>query len=215
LAAPWLLGGQAYNLLCAIVPHAGPRVSVSAYNGWYLLLFGRVHNVSSLLHPLSLPLAYREIGMVLYGLFTAGVLVLVWRDRARNLALPAAVLALGMFNLLTEIHERFLFPSVALLALASAAAARESSPRLGWAYAALSATFLFNLVTIAPFTPVWGGNLVALQAQTPIAQALKALALLAAAVNLLVMVALSIALLRRSHAAPHRLPMPGAAGSLT
>ena len=70
--------------------------------------------------------------------------------------------------------------------------------RLGGPYAALSFTFLFNLVTITPFSPWLGTNLVAANPTDAVGLALKGLALACAAVN----VALLAALVRRQAAAP-------------
>jgi hypothetical protein len=54
-------------------------------------------------------------------------------------------------------------------------------------YAVLSATYFFNLVTIGPFTDLLGTNLVAAEVTSTRVMLLKAVALLAAAVNLAVL----------------------------
>jgi len=58
---------------------------------------------------------------------------------------------------------------------------------LWWIYSILTATFLFNLVTIASFNPAWWTNLVAAPADTPLVVVLKGLSLVAALINTLVL----------------------------
>ncbi len=167
---------------------------MSAYNLWYLLLLGCVHNVSSALHPAGLPLSYQQLG---HGLFCAFVLLVVgleWRQKGELLAVPAALLSAGLFMLLTDVHERYLFPALAFLLLGAVGwdghprDPASKRPGLWSAYSVLSLTFLFNLVTIAPFTPALGTNLVAIQPPYSARDlVLKALSLLAAAANTLVL----------------------------
>ena len=192
LAAPWLLVGRAGELARAsLTPSPGPSVVVSAFNGWYLLLGGQAHNVSSHLRPFGLPVTYQQIGVVLFGAFALLVTIFVWRQGARWLALPAALLGLGLFMLLTEIHERYLFPVLPFLLLA--AIRGEGQAGRGWnrglvlVYGLLSLTFLFNLVTIAPPPGTLGINLVEAGAETGFLAALKGLALVTAGVHLGVM----------------------------
>jgi hypothetical protein len=211
LVAPWLLAGQGANLAASVWPHAAPKVTVSAYNLWYLLLGGRVHELSSMLYPAGLPFSYRELGIALYGAFILAVLVLA-RRRPVPVAFLAAVLALGLFNLLTDIHERFLYTALPMLLLAAsgAPAPGKSGPRAksedkvpcrswtgerwpvisAWAYAALTLTFAFNLVTIAPLHPALGTNLVAAAGNEPGLVTLKALALACAAFHVAALAAL-------------------------
>ena len=54
----------------------------------------------------------------------------------------------------------------------------------------LSVTFLFNLVTIAPFTPTLGTNLVAAQPDSARVIVLKGISLLTAVVNIVVLTGL-------------------------
>lgn len=195
LISPWLLAGQLGDVIqtYATLPNQAPRVDVSAYDLWYLLRLGRVHNLSSELHPLGGPVSYQTIGIVLFGSFAAVVAALgVVR---RNFFLTAATLALGAFMLLTQVHERYLFPTLALLALASI-----SQPRLWFMYGLLTLTFLYNLITIAPFTPLLGSNLIAWQDPAsivpPWAALLQGLSLGAAGLNILALAWLVVELAR-------------------
>ncbi|MCA1553733.1 MAG: hypothetical protein LC737_05080, partial [Chloroflexi bacterium] len=187
--APWLHSGRLEDFVQNLLrwPNESLRVDVSAYNLWYLLRLGRVHYVSSELHPLGLPVTYQTLGFILFSSFV--LLVIGFSLRSRNAALPAALLSFGLFMLLTQIHERFMFPVLALLALASA-----TTPRLWIVYGVLSATFFFNLVTIAPFTDLLGINLVAAEVLSFKVALLKFLSVLTAAVNMCALLALTYTL---------------------
>ncbi len=112
---------------------------------------------------------------------------------------PAALLSMGLFMLFTEVHERYLFPTLAFLLLGAAqsraAPVASETPRhpiaqgrsLWWAYGVLSVTFLFNLVTVAPFTPALGTNLIAAPVDSMRTLILKGLSVLAAAINTVVL----------------------------
>lgn len=196
MAMPWLVAGQPSAPFRPYTVQMGPpRADVSAYNLWYLVLLGRVHRVSSAVQPFGLPISYKQIGN---GLFVALVLLIVglaWRQRGRAVGVPAALLNLGMFVLLTQGHERYMLSTLPFVLLAAAGwdgrpegslAPRPiglGNPGLWWAYGALSLTFLFNLVTIASFAPTLWINLVVPQPATLLVRVLKGLSLVAAAAN--------------------------------
>jgi hypothetical protein len=177
------------------------RVVVSAYNLWYLQFMTRVPilNATAQLGP-WLPLSYQQAAWALFSICTILVLALTLRRR-RRAAVAAAALSLGMFMLLTHVAERYMFPALAFLLLAAAertaqpgAASEEDRSRLWWAFAILSLTFLFNVVTVAPFTPALGINLIA----APLDMAhltLKRLSFISAGVNLVVLAWLLVDLL--------------------
>jgi hypothetical protein len=144
-------------------------------------------------------------------------LLITWRRPGRA-ALAAAVLCLAMYVLLAQVRERYLFPVPALLLLAAAdrppaperAATAGTRPRLRmpglwWAYGLLSLTFLFNLITIAPFTTALGENPIVTPAGTPFLAFRQAVALLVAAVHVGILMALVVDLAR-----PRPAPAPGA-----
>ncbi|HLF28103.1 MAG TPA: hypothetical protein VJG32_17365 [Anaerolineae bacterium] len=191
IAGPWLLSGRIGEVVQSSLttPNTAPRLDVSGYNLWYLVRLGRVHNFSSTHHPASLPFSYQTLSLILFGVCVAFIALLTWRQRARSLALPAALLCISLFMLLTEVHERHLFPALALLLLTVARQpdlnALLERRSLWRAYGLLSLTFLFNLVTVAPFTPLLGTNLIAAPIDSPGVLMLKALSVLVAAVNLI------------------------------
>lgn len=185
ILAPFVAAEQIENLVRACTTLA-PRVDESAFNFWYLVRLGDVHMVSSSLHPLGLPTSYKEIGIALFGTWAALICALVWRNRGTSLALAAALLSLAVYLFLTEAHERFLFPALGFLLLAAADRA-GSSRRLWYAYALLSLTFLFNLISVASFAPELWTNIIAVQPPySGLIATLKTLALGAAATNLAV-----------------------------
>ncbi len=199
LSLPWLITGQPLDLLrpYLTILDRPPRLVVSAYSLWFLLHGGNVQGLTPQDRPAGLPVSYLTISLGLAGLLTALVVWLVLRRRNAPLALAlaAGVLCLGYFMLLPQVHERYLFPALPFLLLAAAQSDGSAGQRgLWWAFAALSATFLFNLVTIASPLPSLWVNLIAPQPATPLVEALRALTLVAAAVNLAVLVGLVVAL---------------------
>jgi hypothetical protein len=83
---------------------------------------------------------------------------------------------------------------------AGAPGRRLRLPGLWWAYGLISLTFLFNLVTIAPFTTALGPNLIVTPADTPFLAFRWEVALLVAALNLCILIALVIDLARNRNA---------------
>jgi Gpi18-like mannosyltransferase len=119
--APLLLAGQGQGLLQAYAGSVGrfPQLTNRAYNLWYLATLGAGGSDAGLgLGPLS----FRLIGMLLMG--GAALLVclgLIYRTDGPARALAAAALALAFFTLPTQIHERYLFLTLAPLIMAAAA----------------------------------------------------------------------------------------------
>ncbi|MFL5732825.1 MAG: hypothetical protein ACJ78Q_06455, partial [Chloroflexia bacterium] len=208
-----------------------PRLDVSGYNLWYLLFAGRINGISSEIHPAGLPLTYEQIGLGLFALFALLVTALAMH-RGGEVALPAAVLSLGFFMFMPQVHERHLFPALAFTLLwAGAGGSAYHVLRRGgrvagssiqglqarntqyvvrntgrWLiYGVLSLTYLFNLVTVAPFTPALGTNLVAAPAADAPRLLLQDLSLFAAALNLAILAWLVAQLARRPRFATTQL----------
>lgn len=194
LILPWLWTERLQDIwrLYTQLPTEAPRIDVSAYNWWYLLLRGHVHPVSSELHPLNLPLTYQTVGILLFGGFA--LLVTAVAIARRTYYLASATLALGLFLLLTQIHERYLFPTLALVALAAI-----TVPRLRVLYVIVTLTFFFNLVTIAPFADWLGTNLVVVEPTTMNELLLKRIAIIAAAINVGALLWLGVELVTPLH----------------
>lgn len=122
---PLLIAGQWQGLAEAYFDSVGrfPHVSTGAYNLWWLLDATHFHDQQLFVGMLS----YRIVGLFLLGSVTmivVGMLILRYDQLA---ALDAAmVIALAFFLLPTQIHERYLFLSLAFVA------ARIASDRSLW-----------------------------------------------------------------------------------
>lgn len=199
LMLPWLLTGRAGEPLTAAITlaNAEPRLDVSAYNFWFLLQGGNIHLISANLHPAGLPLSYREISLLLFGLSNLVVLGLVWRRKGQPLFTAAALLFMLLFMLPTDVHERYLFPVLPFLLLA--AYFERSRPLFLALYLFISLAFCFNLLTVA--SPVWlfSGNLVVniATSRSPRVMLWQGLALLVATFYLLVTIGLALFLIGR------------------
>jgi hypothetical protein len=198
LTAPWWATGHFRDFIQATL-FPPTDLDISAYNLWYLLRLGVIRGVSADLHPPGLPFSYRLLSLGLFGAFVLLVMFFVWyRGPGAPLVIPAALFSMASFMLLPHMRERYLLP--ALFFVLSGAAGEEEPrlrPKLWCIYGLLTATLLFNLVTISSFAPTLWLNLVVQQPPyAPHIAALKGLSLLAAAVNVGVMVWLTLLLWR-------------------
>jgi hypothetical protein len=143
--APFLAGGHGRIVMERVAGDldAMPFTSVNAHNLWFTL--GPWRSAEA---PLVGRLTATEVGMLLFGAFTALVVARAWRlgDASVEQRMGLAALsAAGFFLLATHMHENHLFTALPLLA------ALVASGR-GWrvAYAALSLALLLNLVLHDP-----------------------------------------------------------------
>jgi Gpi18-like mannosyltransferase len=191
--APLLLAGQGEGLLQAYAGSVGrfPQLTNRAYNLWYLATLGAGgSDVGQGLGPLSL----RAIGMLLMA--SAALLVslaLLYRANGPARTLGAAALALAFFCLPTQIHERYLFLTLAPLVMTAAA----DRPAL-IAFVVLAGSATLNIL----------GALRGFSEPAYAAIAASSLPMLLAALNLLVLVALLARLLA------HSLGLPRATAAL-
>jgi 4-amino-4-deoxy-L-arabinose transferase-like glycosyltransferase len=97
----------------------------------------------------SLALTWQQIGMAI---FAVVALIALWqvarRDDMRGVLLASLVLAIAFFVLPTRVHERYLFPALAL-----AAPLILSSRAWPWLYGALSLSFFANVYWV--YTEDW------------------------------------------------------------
>lgn len=114
-----------------------PYNSLNAYNFWALLGFWKPDTVP------HLGLSYQHWGIVAFVIFAAFVMWQLHRKPGGRAPVFAAFLLMfGFFMLMTRMHERYLFPVLALLAL-------SFSPRHPpWLYVGLTGTFFANLVYV-------------------------------------------------------------------
>jgi Gpi18-like mannosyltransferase len=164
---PFWFGGAAQSLRSLYVDAVGyyPAMSMNAYNPWFIahirtreLLGYWVEDSTALLGPVTI----RHVGMALviaYGLLVVFVLYQRWRapsdqpaaeaDAAQQIGtfFAAGLLIFGFFMLATEMHERYILPALAPLALAAALLRPARLP-----FVLLSATVFLNLIHVLPLT---------------------------------------------------------------
>jgi Gpi18-like mannosyltransferase len=200
LTAPWWATGHAE----AFVRGSSDPIddlTASAYNLWYLVHLGRVSSVSAHAHPLGSPISYTWLSLLLLGGFGLFVLAVAWRQGKQiDPSLPAVLLALAPFVLLVDMHERYLLPALPLV-LWCAVRTRDAGVRrqLWWCYGLLTFMFFYNVVTVGSFAPRLWTNLFALS--PPYAAhilVMRAFALVAAAINVGVLVWLTGLLVQTS-----------------
>ncbi|MEO8207490.1 MAG: phospholipid carrier-dependent glycosyltransferase [Chloroflexota bacterium] len=167
LALAWPFGLSFYGLVEQIFKTAGgyPYLSVNAWNPWALVTFdgsGVASNsawVCDMLTPACGrafsfgPIPAVVVGTVLtLGFFAIATLLVARRPDRRTMLVGLVVLALAFFVLPTRVHERYLFPLVALGAMLAAV-----SPRWAIAYVASGlatmANMYFVLTTLYPNNP--------------------------------------------------------------
>lgn len=212
LSAPWWLTGHLDSqfLNSILLESRTPRVVVSGYNLWYLALGEHAHTAGSLFRLPLLGISVRQFAFSLYGVYAGFIALCVWQRLWAELTFAAALTSFGFFMLPTEVHERFLFPVIALLLMAVAQnAIRETNYRrtriLVYAFLLISLTFSFNLITIAQPSFIAFFNLVAQPIDSVPVLVLKALALAAAALNLILFVGLTVLFWRGSMTGNARL----------
>ena len=114
-----------------------PYTSLNAYNLWALVGFWQRDDLT--VGGLSLQMW----GLAAFVLFAVIVLWLYRRRVDSESSIFASfLLVFGFFMLMTRIHERYLFPALAILALAL------PLRFVPWLYGGLTATYMFNLVYV-------------------------------------------------------------------
>jgi uncharacterized membrane protein len=117
-----------------------PAASVSAYNLWWALGLQSRNNDAPAIGPLTLS----SIGWALFAACALLALLGIWRRRdLETLFTAAGMLALAFFVLTTMQRERYLFPAIALLLIATVCHRRNLIYFL-----AVSTTLLLNTVIV-------------------------------------------------------------------
>jgi hypothetical protein len=180
-----------------------PYTSFNGYNFWWLMGAASQPSGTHLLGPLSPTL----IGDALFLAVLALALVAVWRDGSpARLFGAAALIATGFFVLTAQQHERYLFPALALFAVA------VLYDRRAWpAYAAAYITVSLNIVVVILQSADYGGLFTTLHTllnTTTFVQGLVSLANVALLVYAAVLVAPPL-VRRPAHALPSAVPLAG------
>lgn len=166
--APFVVAGSAEPALRQGYGVVGqyPRLSINAYNLWFafggqdigdnappsLLIRAAADGATQVAADAAwyLGITWRRVASAAFALITATVLSLyARRPSADARALAASALGLAFFLFLTEMHERYAFPVIALLAVwAARSAARERI------FALISILMLLNLTGPQPVDQV-------------------------------------------------------------
>jgi Gpi18-like mannosyltransferase len=197
LTTPWLLSDRISLVWQRYTLPARPfLLVVSAYNIWYLMLWGQIGRFPPTNLLPGLPVSYRAVALGMYAVFVLLMVGLLWKDPRRPWMLAAVLLNLGMFILLPQMYERYMFATIVFLLLGAANwsqagasgtdAPADKRPRLWWTYGVLSLTFLVNLVIISRFAPVARSNRLTVWPNTLTSAVIQGLALTAAVANTVV-----------------------------
>ena len=134
-------------------------VSLHAFNIWWLGFGIKSWNVKD---TLGSPITYKMLGFILLILSAIPVVVNIIRSakKPEDLLLLTSYSCLAFFLLPTEMHERYLFPTIALMAIPAA-----KNRGLLISYILISATFFLNCYAVLQSTfpqfSIGGGNLLA------------------------------------------------------
>jgi len=181
------------------------RTTINALNAWYVIGVG---HRSSDLHRLVGPLTPRILGYVLVLLVAGFVAAIVWSRRDRvGVALPAAVLAMAPFMVLTGMRGRYLLvalPFIILLALGWDR--RHVLPRAGWLAILVIVTQTINLLGYLPPDPSWWPRFTDTGAAGTLSTVVRLLAFGSAVVNVTVFGWLLVSLARAARRDPGPIP---------
>ncbi len=132
-----------------------PNVTMNAFNIWYALTphkfeeplpwpFDQFSDAQAFIGSIT----YKQFGLLAMGLYALGLCVVVWqRAGQHNEFVWGAALYFAFFMLPTEIHERYLYPTVVLLLIGIV------QDRRLWPLAVAAAlTFTFNILQVMEST---------------------------------------------------------------
>jgi len=122
-----------------------PHLSMNAFNFWWLFFGEQSHTISDAIGTL---VTYKNLGFLLFGGFLIPAVLFLYK-KARTLPdyfLVLAYIYIIFFNFPTQIHERYIFPALALLPIA---VIRDK--RLLWSYILLSITLFVNNYAILQY----------------------------------------------------------------
>ncbi|MEX2185119.1 MAG: hypothetical protein WEC14_11795, partial [Chloroflexota bacterium] len=124
-------------------------LSLRAWNGWWLVQEAAVGG-SFIADdvPFLGPLTLRHVGYAVTGLVSLWIAIRIIRDpRPRTLILGVAASVLVFFAFMTQMHERYAYAALIVLALLF------GEMRMRWLWVALGVVFTLNLLAAVPPTP--------------------------------------------------------------
>lgn len=153
ICLPYAMGGvlqEVSDVYLGAVGRYG-NVTIGAYNFWWSILADKGWRIESETSPFGL-LSYTRWGIILFGMLYAYILW-IFRKAIRKpknfeaLFFCSALLAAAFFLFLTQMHERYLFPFVAL-----GIPLIFMSKRIAAAYWAMVIAFTINLMGVMPLS---------------------------------------------------------------
>lgn len=119
------------------------NISLNAFNLWWLLHGAQSWNIQDTASTAGL--TYKSLGLVLFAIFEIpAILYLIYKaKKLPEVLLVVAYSYLAFFIFPTEIHERYLFPAVALFAIPAIL-----NKGIFWVYLILTVTFLLNVFAV-------------------------------------------------------------------
>jgi len=147
LAMVWLFSLHGSNFMSVYLLSTGryPHLSMNAFNLWWIFFGEQAHSLSD---SLGTFISYKNLGFLLFGVFLLPGIYFLYK-KAKTLPdyfLVAAYAYILFFVFPTQIHERYLFPALALLPFAAV-----KSKSLFWVYVVFSITLFINNYAILQY----------------------------------------------------------------
>ena len=150
---PFALGNVLQEIIDVYTGSVGAysNVTIGAYNFWWSILADKGWRIQSTTSPFGF-MTYTKWGITLFGLMYAFILWIFHKEikkpgNVEALMYCSALLAAAFFLFLTQMHERYLFPFVAL-----GVPICFISKRLAAAYWGIVIAFTINLMGVMPLT---------------------------------------------------------------
>jgi hypothetical protein len=152
---PFAMGNVLEEVVDVYIGSVGAysNVTIGAYNFWWSILADKGWRIQSSTSPFGL-LTYTKWGILLFGLMYVFILR-IFRQAIRNprnieaLMFCSALLTASFFLFLTQMHERYLFPFVAL-----GVPMIFISRKVAAMYWAMIIAFTINLMGVMPLTSI-------------------------------------------------------------
>jgi len=152
---PFAIGNVLQSVIDVYTGSVGAysNVTIGAYNFWWSILADKGWRIQSTESPFGL-MSYTKWGITLFGLMYALILY-IFRRAIRNpknidaLMYCSALLAAAFFLFLTQMHERYLFPFVAL-----GVPLVFVSKKVAAAYWGMTIAFTINLMGVMPLSAI-------------------------------------------------------------
>jgi Gpi18-like mannosyltransferase len=122
-----------------------PHPSMNAFNFWWVFFGEQAHSISD---SLGTVISYKNLGFLLFGAFMLPAIYYLYK-KAKDLSdyfLVASYFYIIFFVFPTQIHERYIFPALALLPFAMV-----KNKSFFWLYLVLSATLFLNNYAILQY----------------------------------------------------------------